>query len=150
MISILFVCHGNICRSPMAEFMLKDRVNKMGISNIFYIDSKAVSREGIGNDIYPQAKRCLELHQVPYSKRQALQITKEDYQRFDYIFLMDESNRRLIKCIIPEDKDNKISLFLKDKSIADPWYSGDFEKTYNDICQGIDMFIDELEKQGKI
>lgn len=150
MIKVLFVCHGNICRSPMAEFMFKKHVKDLGLEDQFYIDSKAVSNEEIGNDIYPLAARCLDSHNIPYCKRRAMRITKDDYDNFDYIFLMDDSNRRLIKYIIDDDPQNKISLFLNDRSIADPWYSGDFEKTYLDIKIGIEMFMNKLESQNKI
>lgn len=150
MIKVLFVCHGNICRSVMAEFMLKDYVKNKGVAELFLIDSKAVSREEIGNDMYYAAKKCLDYHHIPYQKHQASQVSQADYLNYDYIFLMDESNQRRITTIINNDKENKISLFLKDHSIADPWYSGDFETTYQELTKGIEDFIAKLETEGKL
>ena len=138
---ILFVCHGNICRSPMAEFVMKDLVEKAGLGDQYYIESAAVSTEEIGNPIYPPAKRCLERHGVWYDPAKcARQVTRADYNRFDIIICMDASNLRLIRRIIPEDPENKIHLMMSyagiERDVADPWYTGDFEATWDDVLQG--------------
>ena len=138
---ILFVCHGNICRSPMAEFVMKDLVEKAGLGDQYYIESAAVSTEEIGNPIYPPAKRCLERHGVWYDPAKcARQVTRADYNRFDIIICMDASNLRLIRRIIPEDPENKIHLMMSyagiERDVADPWYTGDFEATWEDVLQG--------------
>ena len=138
---ILFVCHGNICRSPMAEFVMKDLVEKAGLGDQYYIESAAVSTEEIGNPIYPPAKRCLERHGVWYDPAKcARQVTRADYNRFDIIICMDASNLRLIRRIIPEDQENKIHLMMSyagiERDVADPWYTGDFEATWDDVLQG--------------
>ncbi len=138
MIKILFVCHGNICRSPMAEFIMKNLVKDF--KEDFYIESRATSSEEIGNPVYPPAKRKLKEHGILCDGKTARKITKEDYKNFDYIILMDKNNLRNIKYIIGEDTDNKISLLLnwagEDKEVSDPWYTGDFDTCYNDILRG--------------
>ncbi|MBR4893188.1 MAG: low molecular weight phosphotyrosine protein phosphatase [Clostridia bacterium] len=138
MIKILFVCHGNICRSPMAEFIMKNLVKDF--KEDFYIESRATSSEEIGNPVYPPAKRKLKEHGILCDLKTARKMTKEDYKNFDYIILMDKNNLRNIKYIIEEDTDNKISLLLnwagEDKEVSDPWYTGDFDTCYNDILRG--------------
>ena len=142
---ILFVCHGNICRSAMAEFMMKDLVAREGVKDRFYIESAAVSTEEIGNPLYPPARRCLSQHGVPFDlSRGARQVTPSDYGRFDIIVCMDASNLRLIRRIIPSDLEGKIvpglSLAGLQRDVADPWYTGDFEATYRDlqlICKAL-------------
>ena len=146
MIRILFLCHGNICRSPMAEFIFKDLVRKNGLEDRFYIESAAVSTEEIGNSIYPPAKRCLNAHGIPFDKNKtARQITRADYDRFDLIIYMDRMNLRWLKWIIPDDPQNKIKLMMSytghDRDVADPWYTGDFETTYNDIMEASQMLL---------
>ena len=146
MIRILFLCHGNICRSPMAEFIFKDLVRKNGLDDQFYIESAAVSTEEIGNSIYPPAKRCLNAHGIPFDKNKtARQITRADYDRFDLIIYMDRMNLRWLKWIIPDDPQNKIKLMMSytghDRDVADPWYTGDFETTYNDIMEASQMLL---------
>ena len=139
MIKIMFVCLGNICRSPMAEFVLKDMVNKKGLSNEFYIKSSATSYEEIGNDIYCGARDKLIQKNIPFTKRKATRLTPEDYNKYDFIIGMEESNIRDIKRIVGEDKENKIYKLLdfsnNPRDIADPWYTGNFEVTYNDIVK---------------
>ena len=135
---ILFVCHGNICRSPMAEFIFKDLIRSQGLENQFYVESAAVSTEEIGNSIYPPAKRCLNAHGIPFdNSKTARQITRADYDRFDLIICMDRMNLRWIRYIIPDDPAHKIRLMMSfagiDRDVADPWYTGDFEQTYNDV-----------------
>jgi len=146
MIRILFICHGNICRSPMAEFIFKDLVRKNGLEDQFYIESAATSTEEIGNSIYPPAKRCLNAHGIPFDKNKtARQITRADYDRFDLIIYMDRMNLRWLKWIIPDDPQNKIKLMMSytghDRDVADPWYTGDFETTYRDIMEASQMLL---------
>lgn len=142
---ILFICHGNICRSPMAEFIMKHLVSESGREDEFYIESAAVSTEEIGNDIYPPAKRMLRDKGVPFSHRQARQMTRADYDYFDYIVCMDRSNLRLMKYIIPNDEQDKISLLMNwadvNRDVADPWYTGDFLQTYNDLILGCEAIL---------
>ena len=110
---IIFCCHGNICRSPMAEFIFKDKILSQGLNDSFYVESAAVSTEEIGNSIYPPAKRCLNAHGIPFDKEKtARQITRADYDRFDLIICMDRMNLRWLKYIIPNDPDNKVRLMM--------------------------------------
>ena len=146
---ILFICHGNICRSPMAEFIFKELIRSQGIEERFYVESAAVSTEEIGNSIYPPAKRCLNAHGIPFDKNKtARQITRADYDRFDMIIYMDRMNLRWLKYIIPDDPQNKIRLMMsftgRDRDVADPWYTGDFETTYRDIKDASEMLLKEL------
>ena len=143
---IIFVCHGNICRSPMAEFIFKDLIRRKGIENKFYIESAAVSTEEIGNLIYPPAKRCLNAHGIPFDKdKTARQITRADYDRFDLIICMDRMNLRWLRYIIPDDPQDKVHLMMSyagiDRDVADPWYTGDFEATYRDITTACESFL---------
>ncbi len=135
---ILFVCHGNICRSPMAEFIMKALVKARGLEDSYHIESAAVSYEEIGNPIYPPAKRCLTQHGVWFDPGKcSRRVTAEDYDRFDRIICMDASNLRLIRNIIPSDPQGKIHLMMSytgsGRDVADPWYTGDFETTFQDI-----------------
>lgn len=141
MIKILFVCHGNICRSTMAEFLMKDMVSKAGREKDFYIASAATSREEIGNDIHPGTKRKLREQGVPFSRHAARQMTKQDYHDYDYIIGMDNENLRNILRITGGDPENKVFKLLdfanEDRSIADPWYTDNFDQTYDDIVLGL-------------
>ena len=140
MIKILFVCHGNICRSPMAEFVMKDLVEKNGVSEEFEIASAATSTEEIGNPVYPPAKRKLNEHGISCEGKTARQMTKEDYTYYDYIIAMDRINIRNMTKFAGNDPDNKISLLMDFtshlKDVADPWYTGDIETTWNDVYEG--------------
>ena len=148
-ISVLFVCHGNICRSPMAEYIFKDKVRKRALLSQFHISSKATSREEIGNDIYPPAKKILDKYHICYNTHFASQVTHDDYEKYDYILVMDYYNLSNIKRIIGDDRKNKIRLLLEftdlfDGEISDPWYNGNFERTYQEIdaaCDGLLEYI---------
>lgn len=146
---ILFICHGNICRSPMAEFIFKEMVKKEGLEDRFYVESAAVSTEEIGNPIYPPAKRCLNAHGIPYdTSKTARQITRADYDRFDLIIYMDRMNLRWLRYIIPDDPQNKVKLMMsyagRDRDVADPWYTGDFETTFRDITEASRMLLKDI------
>ena len=145
MTRILFVCHGNICRSPMAEFILKALVKARGLDD-YYIESAAVSDEEYGNPIYPPARRCLAQHGVPFDpSKTARTVTRADYDRFDRIICMDSSNLRWLRRIIPDDPGKKIHLMMSytgsGRDVADPWYTGDFERTFQDILQGCEAML---------
>ena len=154
MIRVLFVCLGNICRSPMAEYLFKHLVKKENLSNKFEIASAATSSEEIGNDMHYGTKRKLIDLGIAYEKHSARKITKEDYSKFDYIIGMEESNIRAIKRIVGEDNQNKIFRLLDfskfPRDIADPWYTGNFDKTYIDILEGLEAFLKFLKENSKI
>ena len=154
MIRVLFICHGNICRSTMAEFVFKDMVRKAGCAEDFYIESAATSREEIGHDTDPRTKRKLEQHGIPYTKRRARQITKNDYDKYDYIIAMDDSNVRDMSYIIGGDPDGKVYKLLhfagKERDISDPWYTGDFDATYDDIIEGCEALLEHFREEGVI
>jgi protein-tyrosine phosphatase len=146
---IIFCCHGNICRSPMAEFIFKDKIRSRGLNEQFYVESAAVSTEEIGNSIYPPAKRCLNAHGIPFdTSKTARQITRADYDRFDLIICMDRMNLRWLKYIIPNDPDNKVRLMMsyagQDRDVADPWYTGDFETTYRDLMEATEKLLEAV------
>ena len=143
---ILFVCHGNIYRSPMAEFILKALVKARGLSDDYYIESAAVSTEEIGNGIYPPARRCLSQHGVWFDPgKTARQVTRADYDRFDRIIVMDTSNLRWIRRIIPDDPEGKIHMMMSytgvGRDVADPWYTGDFEETFQDLLEACEAML---------
>ena len=142
---ILFVCHGNICRSPMAEFVMKKLVREQGREEEFEIDSAATSTEEIGNDMYPPAKRCLRAHGVPFAHRQARQVTQADYDHYDRIFVMDRNNLRWLRMIGIDDRCHKVRLLMslvgEERDVADPWDTGDFERTYDDIARALPMLL---------
>ena len=148
MIKILFVCLGNICRSPMAEFIFKDMVKKAGVEKEFYIESAATSDEEWGNDVYPMAKQKLYEEGIPFTKRRARQMTRADYDKFDLICAMDLSNLRNIDRITGGDPDGKVSLLLdwagEHRSISDPWYTRDFDAAYNDIVRGCEALLEKI------
>ena len=150
MIKILFVCHGNICRSPMAEFVMKDLVNKKGMADQFEIASAATSTEEIGNPVYPPAKRKLKEHGISCEGKTARQMTKADYTNYDYIIAMDRFNLRNMTRFVGNDPDNKVSLLMDFTShpgdVADPWYTGDFDATWNDVNEGCVGILKRLNK----
>lgn len=148
MYRIMFVCHGNICRSPMAEFIMKKLVSDMGYSDKFYIASCATSTEEIGNSVYPPAKAELAKHGIGCSGKTAVQLKKSDYNKYDYFIGMDTANIRNMNRIFGSDKEGKIYKLLtfagRGDDVADPWYTGDFEITYKDIYDGCCRLINEL------
>ena len=141
MTKILFVCHGNICRSPMAEFVMKDLVKKAGREEEFLIASAATSREELGNPVYPPARRELNRHGIACEGHCARQITRADLGNYDHIYYMDSLNARNLERMFPEEK--KFRPFLE-RDVADPWYSGDFTQTWADICEGCGRILEEL------
>jgi len=142
MIKILFVCHGNICRSPMGEFILKDMVLKAGLAGEFEIASAAVSREEIGEPVYPPARRELAKHGIRCDGHAARQVTMADYHHYDRIYYMDRSNARYLARMLPRNPE-KIRPLL-DHDVADPWYTGDFTRTWEDIVAGCEMIMEEF------
>lgn len=142
---LLFVCHGNICRSPMAEFLMKKLVKDAGREAEFEIDSMATSTEEIGNDMYPLAKRCLRNHGVSFQRREARQLTQADYDYYDRIFVMDRNNLRWLKMLGINDTEGKVSLLMtlvgEHRDVADPWYTGDFEKTFSDLSEALPTLL---------
>ena len=152
MIKIMFVCHGNICRSPMAEFVMKKMVREIGRAEDFVISSCATSTEeiwnGVGNPVYPPAKAELNKHGICCDGKRAVQLKKSDYDAYDYLICMDENNRRNMLRMLGSDPDNKIFKLMSftgdDRNVADPWYSGDFTTCYRDIYAGCKAMLEKL------
>ena len=151
MTKIMFVCHGNICRSPMAEFIMKDLVLKKGLENEFYIESSATSTEEIGNPVYPPARRILEKRGIDCLKKRARQITKQDGQEFDYLICMDSKNLGNLKRIINPQDFNKVHKLLdftnNPRDVADPWYTGNFDITEKDVENGCEALLKFIVKK---
>ena len=141
MVKILFACHGNICRSPMAEFVMKDMAAKWGKSHLFEIASAAVSREELGNPVYPPARRELASHGISCDGHRARRITQADVNGYDHIYYMDSSNLRYLQRMFPGE--TKFRPFLE-RNVADPWYTGDFTQTWLDITEGCARIMEEL------
>ena len=148
MIKILFVCHGNICRSPMAEFILKDMIKKQNLSHKYEIHSAATSCEELGNPVYPPAKKILARNGISCEGKRARRITTSDFKYFDYIIGMDRYNLKNIERIMPEGSTCKTGLLMDftdtPGDVADPWYTDDFEKTFRDILKGCISFLEFL------
>ncbi len=150
MTKIMFICHGNICRSPMAEFVFKDMVAKLGRSDEFYVASSATSYEEIGNPVHYGTARILDGIGISYKAKRAVHLEKSDYEKYDYLICMDRANVRNTLRIIGNDTHNKVYKLLEfagsDADVADPWYTGDFNVTYRDVlagCKGLLKAIDE-------
>ena len=154
MINILFVCHGNICRSPMAEFIMKDLAARADLADAFYIASAATSSEeiwnGVGNPVYPPAKAKLAEYGISCAGKRAVQLTRADYDRYDYLIAMDNANIRNMNRILGGDPEDKISKLLSfagsDRDISDPWYTGDFDVTYRDVLEGCEALLKKLKE----
>ena len=142
MIKIMFICHGNICRSPMAEFVMKDLVKKAGISDRVHIASAAVSREEIGNPVYSPARRELQRHGIECHGHAAHQITRRELEEYDKVYYMDASNARYLKRLFGSDAEKCQPLL--DHDVADPWYTGDFTATWNDVISGCQAILEEI------
>ena len=154
MTKILFVCHGNICRSPMAEFVMKDLVKKAGLESEFLIESAATSTEEIGNPVYPPARRKLAEHGVDCAGKTARQLKNEDYDQYDLLIGMDRANLRNMHRICGGDFDGKTHLLMeftdRPGDVADPWYTEDFESTWRDVLEGCIGLLEWLIQQQKI
>ena len=151
MIKILFVCHGNICRSPMAEFIMKDLVKKEHYTDLFEIASAATSTEGLGCKVYPPARRELLKHGLTCDGKIGRQMNKDDYGYYDYIVAMDRRNLRNMVGFVGDDPEKKVSLLMdytdSPGDVADPWYTDDFSTTWNDILKGCKGFLDFIIKE---
>lgn len=147
MIRILFICHGNICRSPMAEFIMKDLVKRAGLQAEYEIASAATSAEEIGNPVYPAARRELAEHGISCKGKTARQVARRDYGEWDHLVVMERYNLRNLRRILPEDPEGKITLLMqhvgRDEDIEDPWYSGNFSKVYRQIEEGCRGLLEE-------
>lgn len=148
MIKVLFICHGNICRSPMAEFVMKDLAAKAGRAAEFHIESAATSREELGNPVYPPARKLLNSKGIDCSGKRARQITKKDYDKFDLLIGMDEMNMANMRRVFGEDPEGKIHKLLdftgRPGDVADPWYTGDFEATWRDVLEGCESLLKQM------
>ena len=148
MIKILFICHGNICRSPMAEFVMKDLTAKAGRAEEFHIESAATSREELGNPVYPPARKLLNSKGIDCSGKRARQITKKDYDNFDLLIGMDEMNMVNMRRVFGDDPEGKIHKLMdftgRPGDVADPWYTGDFETTWTDVLEGCENLLKQL------
>ncbi len=140
---ILFVCHGNICRSPMAEYVMKYLVEQAQLTDQYMIASAATSTEEIGNPVYPPARRKLAEHGISCNGHAARQMTRADYQRYDLLIGMDSANLRNMTRIAGGDPEGKIRPLLYDKDVADPWYTGNFEATWQDVLRGCQALLEE-------
>lgn len=153
-IRVLFICHGNICRSPMCEFIFRDKVQKRGLGEQFYIESAATSTEEIGNMPHHGTQQILSRLGISCYGKRARQIRKKDYDEFDYLIGMDDMNIRNMKRVFGEDTEHKIYKFMsfagESRSIADPWYTGDFERTYRDVEESCEAFLSYLIQKGEV
>lgn len=150
MIKILFICHGKICRSPMAEFIMKDIVKSEGLEQEFQIESAATSREEIGNPVYPPVRRMLKEHGIDCAGKTARQLQKQDYEKYDFMIGMDQQNLHNMYRICGGDFDNKMHLLMDftdhPGSVADPWYTRDFNATWQDVMEGCKGLIGFIQK----
>ena len=150
MVKVLFICHGNICRSTMAEYVMKHLVKEAGREGEFFIDSAATSTEEIGNGVHHGTRRKLAQVGIPCGDHLARQVTWKDYESFDYIIGMDNANIRNLNRMLKNDPDGKISMMLdytgRPGEVADPWYTGDFEETYRDVLEGCQGLLKKLSQ----
>lgn len=150
MTALLFLCHGNICRSPMAEFVMDDKLAKAGLADAVQVESAALHTDEIGSDIHRGTRKILEKYDIPFWPRAAHLAKKGDYDRFDYIVGMDEYNRRDMMRLFSGDPQEKCSLLLDwcgwDRDVADPWYTGDFETTFDDVDAGCTALLEHLKR----
>ena len=148
-IRLLFVCHGNICRSPMAEFVMKALAAKAGLAERLEIASAATSTEEIGNPVYPPAQRKLAEHGIGRAGKTARQMTRRDYEAYDYLIAMDRNNLRNMQRFVGSDPAGKVSLLMdhtaRPGDVADPWYTGDFDATWRDVAEGCAALLEELK-----
>lgn len=146
---ILFVCHGNICRSPMCEFVMKELVRRAGRDAEFVIDSKACRTDEIGSDAHPGTQRMLRAKGIPFSRRAARLIRREDYEEYDFVIAMDDENMRDLHRLTKGDPERKCRLLLsfagEEREVADPWYTGNFEATYQDAMKGCEALLAQFE-----
>lgn len=153
MVKIMFVCHGNICRSTMAEFLMKDKVEKLGESDKFLIASAGTSSEELGNPVHYGTRRVLDRLGISCVGKRATKLSVKDYDKYDYFVGMDEANRRNMNFLFGGDKENKVSCLMdytsRPREVADPWWTGDFEETYQDIKEGLDAFYEFLKKENR-
>ena len=151
MTKILFVCHGNICRSPMAEMVFKQLVKNAGMESDFYIDSAATDYDEIGNGMHRGTLRVLQAHSVPYTDHRARIVTPEDYDDFDFLVIMDSENERHLKRIVGNDSKGKINYLMsfagKKRDVADPWYTGNFDETWRDISEGCAALLEKINRK---
>ena len=153
MTKILFICHGNICRSPMAEFVMKDLVRQAGLEAQFHIESAATSTEEIGNPVYPPARRKLAEHGIGCAGKTARQLNRADYGAYDLLIGMDRANLRSMERICGGDPQGKLRLLLsftgRPGDVADPWYTGDFERAWQDILEGCEGLLAHLQDKAR-
>lgn len=153
-IKVLFICHGNICRSTMSQFVFQDMINQKGLTDQFYINSAATSREEIGNGPHYGTVNKMKQVGIPVLPHRAVQMTKKDYREYDYLIGMDEANIRNMMRIAGGDPEGKIHMLLdysdSPRAIADPWYTGNFDVTYDDVVEGCTAFLNYLEESGRI
>ena len=151
MINILFICHGNICRSTMAEFYMRHIVAEAGLTNQIRVASAATSREEIGNDTHHGTKSKLREMGIPFTRREAVQVTKQDYSNYDYLVIMDDNNARNLKRIIGDDVQNKVYKAMdfvgESGDVKDPWYTGNFDETYDDVSRSCDALLERLKSE---
>ena len=155
MIKVLFICHGNICRSPMAQYVMQHLVNERGLTDCFYIDSAATSTEEIGNRVHHGTRGKLREMGIPCGDHRAVQLKRSDYEKYDYLIGMDDWNMRNMRRILGEDTEGKVYRLLdfterKGADIADPWYTGNFDVTYDDVLEGCEALLEHIMKEDMI